>query len=696
MTASDLHQLADTFGVARSWTGHGGKAVQVSDETLVTVLQALGALGIDESPDAALERHRDGVAHRRLPPTTVIRSGHDRATVRVPEQGRVDLVREDGERIPLPVIDGSTAVRIPESLQLGYHRLEVFSADAEDPIASGHLIVAPHQAPFPERGWGWMLQLYALRSAGSWGVGDLEDLRSLTRWSAAEGADFLVCNPLHAAAPTLPQEPSPYFPSSRRYWNPTYLRVETVPEYATAPEAVRRQVDDLADNRRADNRADRIDRDAAWEAKRTALELLWQAEHTSARREAVAGFRALEGEPLEQFALWCALAERHGPDWRRWPEDVRRPDGPGIADAYAEHADRIGFHAWLQFLVDEQLAATQAAAVADGMRLGIVHDLAVGVNPSGADGWALQDHLATGVTVGAPPDDFNQQGQDWAQPPLLPTRMAENGYAVVRDLVRRLLRSAGGIRIDHILGYFRLFWVPQDGGPAAGTYVGYPSEDLLGVLALEATRAGAVVIGEDLGVVAPGVREAMRERRLLGSRLLYFTYDDHGNRMPATGYETSALASTTTHDLPTAAGWWSDEGVRVQVELGLLGADTDPEEEYARKARDHASMEELLQADGLLPADTGPCTDADRVVAMHAFLARCGSVLVAANLPDAVGDLRQPNMPGTTDAYPNWRLPVATPGEDGSHVPVTLEDFLTHPQVRRVVDAIATGRKRGA
>lgn len=706
---SDLAELADAVGVATGYTGHGGVTVSVPDGTLRTVLGALGALAADETPAAALERHRRRVDAQVLAPTIVVRP--DETTVPVRLTGglnadalTVSLRTEQGDIRQLPVVDDGTQIRLPVDLPLGYHTLQIDQAHTGEQVARAHLIAVPEAAPAPERGWGWMVQLYALRSAHSWGAGDLGDLRELLRWSAAEGADMVVCNPLHAAAPTLPQEPSPYYPSSRRYWSPAYVRIEDVPEYAGAPDDVRARIDERAEVRRQDNDADRIDRDAVWEAKRAALTLLWQAPRTRPREEAFASFRAREGEPLRRFALWCALAERHGPDWRAWPDGLRHPDtavaaldgtrdpdGPRHPDGYDDDlADRVGFHSWLQFVTDEQLAAAQVTARHGGMALGVVHDLAVGVNPAGADAWALQDDLATGVTVGAPPDAFNQQGQDWAQPPLLPHRLQETGYAVIRNLVRRLLRHAGGIRIDHILGYFRFFWVP-DGAPTRGTYVQYPADDLLGVLALEAHRAGAVIVGEDLGVVAPGVREAMRARRLLGSLLLYFATEG-GHRLPPDAYEPLTLASITTHDLPTAAGWWRDEGVRVQSELGILGEGVTAADEYARKEQERASMRSLLAGQGLLPGGAEASTD-ELVVAMHAFLGRSGSLLVAANLPDAVGDIRQPNMPGTIDQYPNWRLPIATL-HDGAPVPISLEDVQRHPQTRRVIDALGATRGR--
>lgn len=695
---TDLHELARLAGVATEWTGYGGTAVTVSDKTLRSILEALHALEPGEDAATAITRWEQTQADRTIAPTTVVRPGQRTVAVNpssplargAGEDVAVALITENGQRVPLTLTDRST-IDLPDNLPLGYHHFEVMKDEVV--VARAHLIAAPDASVMPDRGWGFMLQLYALRSKDSWGVGDIEDLRQLVRWSGGQGADFIVCNPLHADSPTLPQQPSPYFPSSRRFWNPSYLRIEQVPEYASAAPETLEQIAALARDRQADNGRDHIDRDAMWEAKLRALRLLWDGPHTPARTQALAAFREREGEPLRQFAVWCALALRHGPDWRNWPPRAQHPDTavPDMEDMEdMEDMGDVHFFEWLQFLTDEQLAATQAAATHAGMKLGIIHDLAVGVNPAGADGWALQDHLATGVTVGAPPDDFNQQGQDWTQPPLLPDKLAETGYVVVRDLVRRLLRHAGGIRIDHILGYFRLFWIPPGGDAAKGTYVSYPSDDLLGVLALEATRAGAVIVGEDLGVVAPGVREAMRDGQMLGSRLLYFTYDEDGRRVPADAWDRMAMASITTHDLPTATGWWSNEGVRVQTELGLLGNHSSPEDERARKAKEHQSMQTLLGANGLLPGGT---TDTQqRVIAMHAFLGRCASVLVAANLGDAVGDVRQPNMPGTIDEYPNWRLPIAT-HVDGASRPVSFEALTEHPQVQATIDALRVTRE---
>jgi 4-alpha-glucanotransferase len=415
---------------------------------------------------------------------------------------------------------------------------------------------------------------------------------------------------------------------------------------------------------------DRIDRDPVWEAKRAALELLWPVH----RGDALAAYRAEQGSGLEDFALFMALAERYGVPWQEWPAELHRPDSDAVTRLRAELADRIAFHAWLQLLADEQLAVAGGAAA--GMPVGIVHDLAVGVDPGGADAWGLQDALATDVTVGAPPDSFNQQGQDWRLPPWRPDRLAELGYAPFRDMLRAVLRHAGGVRIDHVMGLFRLWWIPAGESAAEGTYVSYDDEALLGVLALEAYRAGAVVVGEDLGTVEPRVAHALAERNILGSAVLWFErHPETELPLPPAEWPEQVMASVTTHDLPTAAGFLADEHVRVRAELGQLGHSLD--DERARVDKERGELLALLREEGLLGAEESA---EDTVLAMHALLARSPARLVLAALGDAVGDLRQPNLPGTVDEYPNWRLPVA----DATGRPVSFEELRQSERVRRL------------
>jgi len=522
-----------------------------------------------------------------------------------------------------------------------------------DPRAEGRpvgeyegLLVAPRRCPTPPRSWGWMTQLYGVRSRASWGMGDLGDLGRLACWSGCEaGAGFVLVNPLHAAAPGLPQETSPYFPASRRFLNPLYLAVEDVPELALADADTREEVLRLGNEARALNGSERVDRDAVYRLKSRALELLFPYARSA----------PLDDDGLRDFAVWSALAERHGAGYRDWPEQYRRPDSPAVGRAAESMADRVAYHAWLQLLCGEQLAETQRIARDSGMPVGLVLDLAVGVDPGGADAWAQQDDLAQGMTVGAPPDSFNQQGQDWRLPPWRPDRLRAGGYAPFRELVRATVAHAGGIRVDHAMGLFRLFWVPEGMTAAEGTYVRYPADDLLGILVYECAQAGAVAVAEDLGTVEPGVPETLRDNGILGSAVLWF---EEG---AAATYPEQAFTSVTTHDLPTARGFWTDDALP--------------------NAEDRARVRALLAAEGLVGEDA---TVDELVVAMHAFVARTPSLMTAVALGDAVGDPRQPNMPGTRDEYPNWQLPL----------PVALEDLADDEHVAAVVDAVR-GERQG-
>ncbi|MEV0720427.1 4-alpha-glucanotransferase [Asanoa sp. NPDC050611] len=465
----DLRRLAAAHGVVTGYDAADGRRTQVDRDIVVRVL---ALLDVDASSPAAIRAALDDAARAadRLPPTIVLREGDSRAL-----SGTVTL--EDGTTREVTDLAG---------LPLGWHRLAVGGDTAT-------VVVAPRKLPPPPAAWGWMVQLYAQRSRDSWGMGDLGDLREFAGWAAGTGAGLVLLNPLHAVGPNHPVQASPYSPSSRRFANPLYIRVGDTTEYQRADAALRAKVDAL----RPDD-TDLIDYDAVWQAKRTALELLFP----SATPEPA-------GEDLREFATYCALAEEHGTDWRRWPAGL------------TAEPDRVGFYAWLQRLCDQQLAA--AATAAADMPVGIVHDLAVGVDPGGADGWQLGDVLAQGVRVGAPPDAFNQLGQDWGLAAWRPDRLAATGYAAYRDMLRALLRHGGGIRVDHVAGLSRLWWIPPGAGAAEGTYVRYDADAMFGILALEAHRAGAVVIGEDLGTVQPSVTRALRGRNMLGSTVLWFT-----------------------------------------------------------------------------------------------------------------------------------------------------------------------------
>jgi 4-alpha-glucanotransferase len=483
-----------------------------------------------------------------------------------------------------------------------------------------------------------------MHSRGSWGVGDLADLREFVTWAKGAGAGVVLLNPMHAVAPVHPIQPSPYSPSSRRHTNPIYLRIADTKEYLAADDATKAAVDAL----RPDRMPNQIDYDEVWNAKLAALELLKPAERRAG----------------DDFAIYCALAEVHGADYRQWPAELRHPDNPAVREQ--ADPDRVSFHAWLQDLCDQQLETARQAA--DDMTVGIVHDLPVGVDPGGADAWALQDVLATGVTVGAPPDAFNQQGQNWSLPPWHPRKLAEAGYRPYRELLRAVFRHSQGLRIDHIAGLWRLWWIPGDDA-RKGTYVRYDAEAMTGILALEAHRAGAAVIGEDLGTVEPVVTETLHANNMLSSAVLWFERDDDGALRPSKDWPERAAASISTHDLPTAAGFLRSEHVRVRAELGVLAGDVDTE--YANAARERR---ELLAVLGLDES----AAEEDVIIAMHALLAGTPCRLVLASPYDVIGETRQPNLPGTVDEYPNWRIPF----------PVDLAAFMADPRVRRAVETL--------
>ncbi|MFF3709736.1 4-alpha-glucanotransferase [Streptomyces phaeochromogenes] len=600
-----------------------------------------------------------------------------------------------GTRLRIRTEQGETRASA-EQLPLGVHELEATAPDGR--TARAHLVVAPTRLPAaPGRTYGLLVQVYSLLSRRSWGMGDLGDLAELTAWAGrALGAGFVQVNPMHAAVPGAPTDPSPYRPSSRRYPDPVYLRVEDVPEFAYAGERDRDRVRTLLERaeRQRESVLDKgalIDRDAVWELKREALELVRDVPLGPGRRAAYCDFLAEEGEALEDHATWCALAEVYGSDWQKWPAALRDPRSAETARARGELMDRVDFHSRLAWLTDAQLATAQRSARDAGMGVGLVHDLAVGVHPGGADAWAQQEYFAAGMSVGAPPDAFSVQGQDWGLPPWRPDRLAESGYAPYRRLLRALFRYAGALRIDHVMGLFRLWWIPQGRPATEGTYVRYDAEAMLAILALEAYRAGALVIGEDLGTVEPGVREKLHEHGVLGTSVLWFErdWDGTGLPLPPESWRADCLATATTHDLPPTASRLTGDHVELRDRLGLL---TRPvEEERAEAAADVGEWLALLARLGLLQgAAGGQSEDSEeaQIQGLHRFLLRTPARMIGVWLPDTVGDRRPQNLPGTWDQYPNWRLPVA----DAEGRPVTLEELAASPRLHALIDVLRAGR----
>ncbi|MGI5511541.1 4-alpha-glucanotransferase [Streptomyces sp. CA-106131] len=676
-----LARLAALHGVATSYRPSPDRTVAASD-TAVTA--ALAALSVDAStPEAvrsALAARETELRERLLPPTVVCWGGQPPAALAsLPKGTRLRIETEQGET-------RASAEQLPP----GVHALRVTAPDGR--TADAHLVAAPARLPAPPaRSYGLLVQLYSLLSRRSWGMGDLGDLAELTAWAGrALGAGFVQVNPLHAAVPGAPTDPSPYRPSSRRFPDPVHLRVEEVPEfpYVEDQDRLRTLLERAAGARESVlEKGQLIDRDAVWEIKREALELIHAVPLGPGRRAAYADFLAQEGEVLEDHATWSALAEVYGSDWHSWPSRLRDPRSPETARARAELMDRVDFHSRLAWLTDAQLGTVQRTARDAGMAVGLIHDLAVGVHPGGADAWAQQEYLAAGMSVGAPPDAFNARGQDWGLPPWRPDRLAASGYAPYRRLLRALLRHAGALRIDHVMGLFRLWWVPQGQPPIEGTYVRYDAEAMLAVLVLEAARAGALVIGEDLGTVEPGVREALHERGVLGTSVLWFERDweGTGRPLPPERWRADCLATATTHDLPPTAARLTGEHVELRDRLGLLARPLD--QERAAAAADTGEWLALLSRLGMLKGASGgvsTVSEEREIQAVHRFLLRTPARLVGVWLPDAVGDRRPQNLPGTWDEYPNWRLPIA----DAEGHPVSLEDLAASPRLYALVDVM--------
>ncbi|MEV7164814.1 4-alpha-glucanotransferase [Streptomyces microflavus] len=741
-----LSRLAALHGVATSYSPSPDVTVSVPDDTVIAVLAALGVdAGTPEDVRRSLVAAQ--ARSRLLPPTVVVWAGEPLppALTGLPPGSAVTVEPGQADGPPAPALtwtvpetasswkvpeadpsgsapeaassgsapEAASSGTVPEAADgvtepggprpaapagwteppYGVHRLHVRAPDHHEATAT--LVVAPARVPQPPgRTHGFLVQLYSLLSARSWGMGDLGDLADLAAWSGRTlGSGFVQVNPLHAAVPGKPTDPSPYRPSSRRFPDPVHLHVESVPEYGHVRD--RATLDDLRQDAAALseavlNKGALIDRDAVWELKRQALELIAEVPLTPGRRAAYCDFLAEQGQALEDHALWCALAEVHGPDWHSWPEPLRDPRSPGTARARAGLLDRVDLHCRLAWLTATQLADAQRAAEDAGMEIGIVHDLAVGVHPAGADTWAQQDAFAHGMSVGAPPDAFNARGQDWGLPPWRPDVLAATGYAAFRGLLRGLLAHAGALRIDHVMGLFRLWWVPEGRPPTDGTYVAQDAEAMLAVLVLEAHRAGSVVVGEDLGTVEPGVREALARRGVLGTSVLWFERDWDGDGRPLAPekWRRDCLATATTHDLPSTAARLTGDHVTLRHRLGLLTRPLD--EELTEDVTSTAEWLALLARLRMLPEGDG--NEEAAVRAVHRFLLATPARMTGVWLPDTVGDRRPQNLPGTWDQYPNWRLPVA----DAEGHPVTLEEIAASPRLHGLMDVLRPTRARTA
>lgn len=697
---SILSRLARLAGIATDYTDIWGESHTLGVDTLLSFLATMGVLEIGQRPADAYDKLEAEPWRRGLEPVHVVRRSATPYLLayRCPEAWvdrphRWSLVLEDGEvrrgefrpwqlgiRAGRDVF-GSRYVEAPfywhEPLPLGYHRYEL-EGPAEHRFTTS-LIVVPercHLPPALEAGarlWGPSLFLSSLRSGRNWGIGDYTDLEGAVAILGRWGADLVGLPPLHALFLHDPTHRSPYSPSSRLFLNALHLDPEGVPEYAECP-AARALVGDpsFVSRLEALRASPWIDHAEVARLKLETFALLYRhfREHHvqtgSARGRAFARWCAECGGELGHFALYQTLQEelaaghpeRWG--WTSWPAAYRRPTSPVVRAFAAAHRERVDFHAWLAWLGEEALARVADRAREADLGIGLYRDLALSADRAGAEVWTWQDHYAEGVSIGAPPDDFCLQGQDWGLPPFVPSRLRERAYRPFVELLRANMRHAGALRLDHVMGLFRLFWVPMGEKPAAGGYVHYPFEDLLGIVALESVRHGCLVVGEDLGTVPDEVRRGLARTGVLSYRLLLFEKGDDGSFRPPAAYPRAALVAVGTHDLPTLAGYWLGSDIDLRTKIGFYPDQDTRTRQMAERLRDRTELLLALEREGLLPAGIDPRAAPppellpELVLAIHAFLAHSPAALMAVRLEDVLGDIDPVNLPGTTHEYQNW------------------------------------------
>jgi 4-alpha-glucanotransferase len=568
------------------------------------------------------------------------------------------------------------------------------SMDRQPPEMRVPPAVRCHVPQWLGKAWGLSAQLYEIRSRRNWGIGDFEDLAELCRLAAKAGADFVGINPLHALFVSDPARCSPFSPSNRLFLNPLYIAVDCVPGYISAPGEPERVM--------GLRKTDEVDYVETARLKMDALRRLWRswaaAPHPQLPRAVFDEFRGWSGEALAKHVLFEALSARMATDgsgsgWRDWPHDFQNLESPAVQAFASANGDEIEFHAWLQWIADMQLGKARASARDAGMRIGLYLDFAVGEVPDGSASWSNPAAIVPGMLIGAPPDVFAAEGQEWGLAPVSPVSLVEAGFAAFRRTMEAMTRHAGALRIDHVMSLWQLFFVPEHGRPADGAYVRYPLAAQIDVLAELSQRDGTMIIGEDLGIVPPGFREVMQESRILSYRILYFEKQGGDFSAPEL-YPVLALACLSTHDLPTFIGWWRGHDIELRLEHGLID-EASGRWQLEERTRERQALIELMARSGALAAGapdepgTGPDGAPGEfpsalVVAAHRLIAATPCLLASVRLADLTGEDRPTNLPGTVDAYPNWRLKSS----------VYLEELTGLPLFREITAAMAAARPK--
>lgn len=691
-----LSKAGAAMGIVPEYWDISGKRHETPDELRQAILRSLGiACDTVEQLEAALSAREHAEAARLTEPVAVLSVN---APLEMEARTLAPVVSvvirlEDGSKLAADLEAKDGAVTLPE-LPLGYHEAEFA---AEGATSRTRIIVCPDRAWLPasleagKRQAGLAVSLFGLRGESSWGCGDFTLLETLVDWVAECGGSYVALNPLHAIHNRQPYNTSPYLPNSTYYRNVLYLDVDRVPDLAAcAPAVALRRSPEMLAEIAACNASEFVEYERVARVKLRFLRLVWddfeRREITagSARARAFESFCESEGALLDRYATYCALDEflhAQNPEvwiWPDWPEPYRDPDSAEVSAFRQRHDSAVRFHKYLQWLLDEQAASAQALAKSRGMEIGLFHDLPLATDRCGSELWAHRRFFVNGCRVGSPPDDFAPKGQDWSFPPPDSAAHRADGYRLFAESIRKSARHGGALRIDHVMRLFRLYWIPDGYDATQGTYVRDHHEDLLRVLALESHRNRVLIVGEDLGTVEPYMREALDRFGILSYRLFYFEKDPDGSMVPFAKYPKRALVSSTTHDLPTLAGFWSGRDIETRRALGFFADDEMYRQAVWFRSQDKRRMFDALKAGGFLPSSypesavNGPELSGELHSAVTGFLVSTPSLLMTLNQEDLTKELDQQNMPGTTWQYPNWRRKTK----------FTVEELRTSPLAR--------------
>jgi len=690
-----LRELAEAAGLLLEWENSDGEPCQLSEQAQRNLLEVLGYSTASESAMEEglqrLKRLHAPQSPREWPPLLTADCDTPITLPSPLPPGTVFTLQLEQGGSQKGYLDDDGAV--PNVTEIGYHQLQI--ADTELTLA-----VAPHQCyslsdasgEATPRLWGLAAQLYALRRSGDGGIGDTLALEQCILHAAEQGADALAISPTHAMFSADPERYSPYSPSTRLLYNVLYSAAETLLGETSVHDAQARN--GLQAELRRLEADDYLDWPEAARVKLSWLRYLFddfmvrEDDEAQALHREMQAFRRAGGALLEDHCRFEALQRELGPgDWREWPEELRDPASPKLAHFAETRADEIGFHAFLQWITADGLSHAQRTARENGMAIGLIADLAVGADAGGSQTWSRPTDMLEGVSIGAPPDLFNAYGQDWGLAAFSPDGLKRSGFRSFIDMLRSAFAHAGGVRIDHILGLLRLWLIPRGAPPTEGGYLRYPLDDMLRLVALESWRHRGIVIGEDLGTVAPGFRERLSARGILGMQVLWFEQDEAHNFLAASDWNPNTMATSSTHDLPTVAGWWAGRDIEWRSRLGLLKETQSAESERLARRQERAKLAATLGLLGVKPTtETLEAADipASQVLdACARHLAATPAPLLLLPVEDALGLEEQANLPNTVDEHPNWRRRWAS----------DANDLLTSDEVRQRLAALTRARK---